>query len=134
MTAYGPAMELTPVDPDAAPAATGGYTNAMQVDAATRLLFISGQIPQTRDGHVPDDIEGQCRVAWANVLAALHEAGMDVTNLIKVTTFLSSRAYAEANTAVRTEVLGGHRPALTVLIAGIFDDAWLLEIEAVAAS
>jgi hypothetical protein len=30
-------------------------------------------------------------------------------------------------------VLGQHAPALTVLIAGIFDEAWLLEIEAIAA-
>jgi hypothetical protein len=29
-------------------------------------------------------------------------------------------------------VLGGREPALTVVIAGIFDEAWLLEIEAVA--
>ncbi len=127
-------MELTPVDPDAAPVASGGYTNAMQVDGATRLLFISGQIPQARDGQVPVGIDEQCRVVWANVLAALHEADMDISNLIKVTTFLSDRAHADANTAVRTAVLGNHRPALTVLIAGIFDEAWLLEIEAVAAS
>lgn len=127
-------MELTPVDPDVTPAPSGGYTNAMQVDGATRLLFISGQIPQTRDGHVPVGIEEQCRLVWANVLAALNEAGMDVSNLIKVTTFLSDRAYAEVNTAVRTEVLSGHRPALTVIIAGIFNPAWVLEIEAVAAA
>jgi 2-iminobutanoate/2-iminopropanoate deaminase len=30
-------------------------------------------------------------------------------------------------------VLGAHRPALTVIITGIFDEKWLLEIEAVAA-
>lgn len=59
---------------------------------------------------------------------------MDPSNLAKVTTFLSDRAYANANTAVRTEVLGDHQPALTVLITGIFDEAWLLEKEAGAAS
>jgi 2-iminobutanoate/2-iminopropanoate deaminase len=30
-------------------------------------------------------------------------------------------------------MLGSHSPALTVIIAGIFDEQWLLEIEAVAA-
>ena len=29
-------------------------------------------------------------------------------------------------------MLGSHQPALTVIITGIFDEAWLLEIEAVA--
>jgi 2-iminobutanoate/2-iminopropanoate deaminase len=34
---------------------------------------------------------------------------------------------------VRREVLGTHAPALTVIITGIYDPRWLLEIEAVAA-
>lgn len=55
---------------------------------------------------MPGGIEEQCRTVWANVLAALHETGMDLSNLVKVTTFLSDRACADANTAVRTEVLG----------------------------
>jgi len=29
---------------------------------------------------------------------------------------------------------GAHRPAMTVVITGIFDAAWLLEIEAIAAA
>lgn len=128
------AMKLTAVDPDNAPASSGGYTNAMQVDTATRLLFISGQVPQTRAGHVPVGIEEQCRTVWANLLASLLQAGMNISNLVKVTTFLSDRAFAEANTAVRNEILGDHQPALTVIITGIYDETWLLEIEAVAAS
>jgi len=59
---------------------------------------------------------------------------MDVTNLVKVTTFLSDRADAAVNTAVRNDVLGTHRPALTVIMAGIWDPAWLIEIEATAAA
>jgi hypothetical protein len=31
-------------------------------------------------------------------------------------------------------VLGDRSPALTIVIAGIYDEAWLLEIEAVAAA
>lgn len=38
------------------------------------------------------------------------------------------------NAIVCREVLGGHSPALTVVIAGIFDEKWLLEIEAIAAA
>ncbi|MFQ6392630.1 hypothetical protein ACLMAJ_04200 [Nocardia sp. KC 131] len=40
---------------------------------------------------------------------------------------------AEVNTSVRREVLGDHKPALTVVLAGIFDPRWLLEIEVIAA-
>jgi enamine deaminase RidA (YjgF/YER057c/UK114 family) len=59
---------------------------------------------------------------------------MSVANLIKVTIFLSSRDFAAANREVRQEFLGAHSPALTVIITGIFDERWLLEIEAVAAA
>jgi 2-iminobutanoate/2-iminopropanoate deaminase len=31
-------------------------------------------------------------------------------------------------------ILGDHRPALTVIVAGIWDPAWLIEIEAIAAA
>ena len=103
-------MDLSAIDPVAVPEATGGYVNALQVEGASRLLFISGQIPQTREGHVPDRIEDQCRLVWANLTAALAAAAMDVTNLVKVTTILSDREYAAANTNIRNEVLGDHRP------------------------
>ena len=69
-----------------------------------------------------------------NLTAALAAAAMDVTNLVKVTTILSDREYTPANTDIRNEVLGDHRPALTVIVAGIWDPSWLIEIEAVAAA
>ena len=87
---------------------------------------------------MPGGIEDQCRPVWANLTAALTAAhaaaGMDVTNLVKVTTYLGDHQYAGVNTVVRAEVLGGHRPALTVVVAGIWDPAWLIEIEAIAAA
>ena len=51
---------------------------------------------------------------------------------MKVTTFLASREHAEANREARQHALGVHTPALTVIITGIFDERWLLEIEAIA--
>ncbi|MEO9228640.1 MAG: RidA family protein [Devosia sp.] len=62
------------------------------------------------------------------------ENGMTIANLVKVTTFLSSREYVVANRDGRQQALGAHTPALTVIIAAIFDESWLLEIEAVAAA
>lgn len=106
----------------------------MELPADRRLVFISGQIPVTRDGDVPDDAEGQCRLIWQHITSCLRSAGMTVTDLVKVTTFLGSRDIASVNSDVRREFLGDHRPALTVVIAEIFDPAWLLEIEAIAAA
>lgn len=58
---------------------------------------------------------------------------MSVENLVKVTTFLASGEYARANREARARALAHHRPSLAVLIAGIFDERWLLEMEAIAA-
>jgi enamine deaminase RidA (YjgF/YER057c/UK114 family) len=119
--------------PDA-PAPVGGYAQAVEVAGAQRLLFISGQIPAAKDGSVPAEFRAQCRVAWANLEAQLNAAGMTLDNLVKVTTFLADRRYGLENRSIRREVLGERSPALTVVIAGIFDEAWLIEIEAVAAA
>ena len=54
---------------------------------------------------------------------------MSLENLVKVTIFLSDRRHRAANAKIRHEVLGEHRPALTIIITGIYDEAWLLEIE-----
>lgn len=105
----------------------------MRLDGARALLFVSGQIPVGADGTVAGDFPAQARQAWANVFAQLRAAEMGPDDLVKVTIFLSDRRFAEENRKAREAALGGRRVALTVIIAGIFDPAWLLEIEAVAA-
>ena len=112
---------------------TGGYPQAVEVVGARRLLFVSGQIPVRADGTLPKEFKDQARLAWTNVEAQLRAAGMSLDNLVEVTIFLSDRAYNLQNREVRLAVLGNRPVALTVIITGIFDPAWLLEIEAIAA-
>ena len=126
-------MKIAAIQAETAPRAAGGYAQAVEVRDAKRFVFVSGQIPETVDGVVPDEFEAQARLCWTNLFAQLEAASMTVANLVKVTTFLSSRDYAMANRSVRREMLGAHAPALTVVIAEIFDERWLLEIEAIAA-
>jgi len=126
-------MNLISVNATSAPQPSGGYSQALDVQEARRILFISGQIPETSDGQVPTDFRSQAKVVWSNILAQLEAANMSVPNLVKVTMFLSSREYASLNSEIRQETLGTHSPALTVIITGIYDEQWLLEIEAIAA-
>ncbi|MEZ0472294.1 RidA family protein [Luteimonas salinilitoris] len=122
-------MRITPHHP------TGlAYAQACEVSDFSRLLFVSGQVPADGEGRVPADYRSQYRLAWANVQAQLEAAGMSFDNLVKVTIFLSDRALIPQSKGLRQEVLGDRSPALTIVIAGIFDEAWLLEIEAVAAA
>jgi enamine deaminase RidA (YjgF/YER057c/UK114 family) len=122
-------VRLTSLDPQ-----PRSYAQGALLTNVGRILYISGQIPEAADGTVPEDFDTQCRLAWANVLAVLNQAGMNERHLVKVTIFLADRRYREANARIRHEVLGGHSPALTIIITGIYDEAWLLEIEAVAAA
>jgi 2-iminobutanoate/2-iminopropanoate deaminase len=127
-------MKSIPINAEGAPSASGGYSQARLLEGVDRILFVSGQIPESNEGGVPSGFEAQAELTWQNLLAQLSAAGMTVENLVKVTIFLSSRDYALANREVRSKVLGKHSPALTVIITGIFDEQWLLEIEAVAAA
>jgi enamine deaminase RidA (YjgF/YER057c/UK114 family) len=117
-----------------APDTEGNYAQSLEITGATRWLYVSGQIPVDLDGQVPLTFEDQCRRVWSNLIAQPRAADMGVENLVKVTIFLSDRAYALANREIRLEVIGSHQPALSCIITGIFDSNWLLEIEAIAAS
>lgn len=125
-------MEKRSINAADAPAPAGDYAQAVEVRNAARTLYVSGQIPVGVDGGVPGAFADQARLAWRNVAAQLHAADMTLDNLVKVTIFLSDRRYIPEYRQVRREFLGERRPALTCIITGIFDTAWLLEIEAVA--
>ena len=116
--------------------ADGTYAQSQEVAGATRWLYISGQVPVTEAGAVPDGFREQCLAAWSNVLLRLREAGMAGEHLVKVTVYLADRRYRDEARAVRQQVLGtlASPPALTVVVVGIFDAEWLVEIEAVAAA
>jgi len=112
----------SPINAPTAPEPAGGYAQASLVRDAREWLVISGQIPETHDGNVPETFEEQADLAWANVVAQLAAADMNIDNLVKVTTFLSSRKFNLANRNARQRALGDHTPALTVIITGIFEE------------
>lgn len=125
-------MDKRTINSPDAPTPVGGYSQAIEVRNSSRVLYVSGQVPVTKDGGVPSEFREQCRLVWANIEAQLGAADMTLDNLVKVTTFLADRRYALENREVRQEVLADRSPALTIIITGIFDHDWLLEIEAIA--
>jgi enamine deaminase RidA (YjgF/YER057c/UK114 family) len=87
----------------------------------------------TADDKVPDDIKEQCEIAWSNVEKQLAKAGMTAENLIKVTFFVSDRMYLSEMAQYRNRKLLDIKLAMTIIITGIYNENWLLEIEGVAA-
>jgi len=121
-------MKKTPINP------TGtGWAQTNLVSEASAFAFISGQGPVSAAGDVPEDTAEQIRLAWANVESQLKDAGMTLSNLTKVTTYLTDRAYIPEMIAVRKEVLGlDIAPTMTLALCGLYDARWKVEIEAVA--
>ncbi len=109
------------------------FVHATVVPVGCDLLLVSGQTPEDVDGSVPIDFSDQARVAWRNVERTLDAAGFTLDDVAKVNMYIRDRCYREPNRAVRNEVLGDRRPALTVLVTDHWDERWLIEIEVVAA-
>ena len=108
-----------------------GYSHA--VETSGRLLFISGQTPKRPDGGpVATDPTEQCRQTFRNLVNVLETAGATVSDLVSVRCFLADRVHRDALREARKEIIGDHKPALTVVICGIWDESWVCEIEAVA--
>ena len=71
--------------------------------------------------------------AWDNLTAILVEAGMNVTNLVKITVFVTEPGRAASYRAIRDRRMGGHLAAATYLqVAGLAHPDYLVEIEAEA--
>lgn len=110
------------------------YTHAVASEGTTRWLHLSGQIGLRRGGGVADDALEQCRQALANIGALLDAAGMAVEDVVHMRIFLLDRNDIPALRRARGEFLGDRKVASTlVLVSGLVDPAWKVEIEVVAA-
>jgi enamine deaminase RidA (YjgF/YER057c/UK114 family) len=57
---------------------------------------------------------------------------MGIENLVKTTTIVPNRADIAAVRAGREAVLGAHKPASTLIVGGLSNPAWKVEVEAIA--
>ena len=112
------------------------YSHGAEVEAGSALLFMAGQVGRSvPDGEILPDFEAQVRQTYANIEAVLDGAGMDLTNLVKMTTYLTDRKNLEAMREIRREILGDHKPAHTLVIAaGLAFEEYLIEVECIAAA
>lgn len=124
---------MTALNPPSIAAPLGLYSHAIVIDAPGRWLHVSGQVGVRPDGSTPADFATQVEVAWTNLAAVLASAGMDVSNLVKVTTYLVDEADLPALGPVRARFLGDARPASTlVVVKALAKPGWRVEVEATA--
>jgi enamine deaminase RidA (YjgF/YER057c/UK114 family) len=117
----------------AAPAAT--YSHGVEIAPNARWLYVAGQVGTKPDGTMAPDIEGQAEQTWLNVVAVLEGGGMNIKNLVKVTSFLTRPQDVPAYAKVRDRFLGDMRPATTMIVVqALARPGWLIEVEAIAAN
>ncbi len=112
--------------------AVGSYSKAV---LAGNTLYISGQTGGGLDGSPPvlGDPAAQARQACENVKDLLQEAGGDLSHVVKLTTYITHRAYREPVYTVIAEYFGPHAPASTgVIVDGLALAEFLVEIDATA--
>ena len=128
-------MTITLHNPAGVAAPFSRYSHGASASAGARWLHISGQVGATPDGTVPEDPERQMELAWDNLLAVLADAGMAVTDLVKVDGFIIRPDLLPLYRTVRERRLAGHATASTlVIVAGLVVPSLLVEIQAVAAA
>lgn len=110
--------------------ATIGFSRAVRVGDR---VIVSGTAPVWPDGSCPDDAGMQARRCLEIISAALAELGAGLADVVRTRMFLTSAADAEAVGAVHGDLLAEARPAATmVVVAGLLDPRWRVEIEAEA--
>ncbi len=113
-----------------------GYANGMLVDGSR--LYIGGQIGWNGNQVFETaDFVGQMEQALRNIAAIVTEAGGSVTDIVRLTWFVTDkREYMARQKEVGESyqrVMGRHFPAMSLLVvAGLVEDEALVEIEATA--
>jgi 2-iminobutanoate/2-iminopropanoate deaminase len=125
-------------NPETLPKPGSRYSQLALATGTTQRLEIAGQVGNHADGTLAIGLAAQLDAAFANVDAALAAAAMTRTNLMKVTIYLTENT-PEAVTTYRARrdlwIGTATPPAATLLIvAGLANPAWLVEVDAIAAA
>jgi len=120
------------ISTDAAPNPVAAYSQGAE---AGGVVYTAGQLgfdPAT--GKFPAGVEAQTQTALNNIRSIVAAAGLQLSDVVKVTVFLTDMAQFEAMNGVYKRFFDGHRPARsTVGVASLPRPDALVEIEAIAA-
>jgi enamine deaminase RidA (YjgF/YER057c/UK114 family) len=102
------------------------------VRAGSRVL-VSGTAPIWPDGAVDPDPYVQAKRCFEIIAAALREVGASPGEVVRTRMFLTDAGFAEAVGKAHSEAFGAAAPAATMIVVkGLLDERWKVEIEAEA--
>jgi len=109
---------------------TAGYSRAVVVG---EWCFVSGTTGYDyAEMTMPERVEDQTRNALATIEKTLVEAGLAMSDVVRVRYIVSDWEFVDRVFAVLGEVFGDIRPAATMVIAGLIEPEMKIEIEATA--
>jgi enamine deaminase RidA (YjgF/YER057c/UK114 family) len=107
-----------------------GFARAVR---SGRRVLVSGTAPIWPDGSCDPDPGAQARRCLEIIAAALAEAGAGLEDVVRTRMFVVDPADSEAIGAAHGEAFAASPPAATmVVVAGLLDPRWKVEIEAEA--
>ena len=107
-----------------------GFSRAVRIG---HRVLVAGTAPVWPDGSCDPDPGVQTRRCLEIILAALREAGAGPQHVVRTRMYMANGADWEAIGRAHGEVFGEVRPAATmVVVAGLLDPRWKVEIEAEA--
>jgi enamine deaminase RidA (YjgF/YER057c/UK114 family) len=107
-----------------------GYSRA--IEAGDRVV-VSGTAPVWPDGECDPDAGAQARRCLEIIAGALGELGISPADVVRTRMFVTSAEDAEAVGRAHAERFADAPPATTmVVVAGLLDPRWKVEIEAEA--
>ena len=122
------------LNPDAIHPPFANYAHGIEVRSGARMVFCSGQLGVERDGAVPEGVEAQTRLCFRAIAAILGEAGMTLSDLVRLNAYVSSAQYLSGYMKARDEFVAAPPPASTLMIVqGFSRPEFKVEIEAIAA-
>ena len=129
-------MTHTPLDPPSTPVmGTPNYTHALLTQDVTRWLHIAGQVGVLPDGSTADGIDAQCDAVFANISELLKGANMSADDICHLRIYMLDRSHFPSLRHARAALLGERAvPSTLVLVSGLVNPEWLVEVEFVAAA
>jgi enamine deaminase RidA (YjgF/YER057c/UK114 family) len=112
------------------------YSHGVEIPPGARLLLCSGQLGVGLDDAVPDDAAAQVELCFANIGAILASAGMELSDVVRLSAFVTGREHLPAYMAVRDRLFPdtASAPASTLMIVtGFSRPEFKVEVEAIAA-
>ena len=113
---------------------SSNVAHGVEVPPGARLLFTNGQVGTRRDGTTPVTTAEQADVAFTRIEAVLAAANRALSDIVRLTVFLTDQADVGTFVTARDRVMGDHKPGAIILVVKALARAELkIEIEAIAA-